>query len=127
MYMLGYAGMRVEDFLRLLGAHGVELLVDVRRFPTSKNPEFVQQRLREHLEGAGIAYLHLPELGGYRRGGYEAYTRTLEFRRGVERLLELARGRRVAVMCLEREQRHCHRRYIAEALIDSGVEVVELR
>ncbi len=127
MLMLGYAGMRIESFLKLLGRHGVEVLVDVRRFPRSKNPEFVQQRLREHLEAAGIAYVHLEELGGYRRGGYAAYATSPEFRRGIERLLELASERRVAVMCLERSQRWCHRRYIAQELRRRGVGVQELR
>ncbi|NOZ82950.1 MAG: DUF488 domain-containing protein [Euryarchaeota archaeon] len=122
-----HAGLCWNDFLSLLRMHGIEVLVDVRRFPRSKNPEFVQERLKQHLEAAGMRYLHLAELGGYRRGGYLAYTRSREFREGIERLMELAAAHRVAVMCLEKQQRWCHRRYIAQALASRGVEVVELR
>ena len=93
-------------------------MADVRRFPTSKkHPHFSRENLGPALKEAGIEYVFLgEELGGYRRGGYEAYTETEGFRRGLGRLEELAVQGKTAIMCAERDPRGCHRRYIAAAL-----------
>ena len=123
VFTIGYAKLTISDFISTLKKHGIEELIDVRSFPTSKKEDFRQERLKEHLRKAGIAYHHLKALGGYRKPSYLAYTATEEFRRGLEELIKRARQRRVAIMCLEDNPRYCHRRFIARELEKRGVEV----
>lgn len=128
VYTVGHSNLSLEEFLALLSGWGIELVVDVRRFPTSKkHPHFQREDLARALAHAGIGYVFMgEELGGYRKGGYEAYMRTVEFREGLGKLAELARGRKVAVMCAERDPRGCHRRFIAAALAAQGIRVVHI-
>lgn len=104
----------------------MELVVDVRAFPTSKWPEFVKENLEVTLPPKGIDYVHIRELGGYRRGGYEAYMRSEEFKLGLKRLKELARKKVAALMCVEAYPSGCHRRFIAKRLRGQGWEVVHI-
>jgi uncharacterized protein (DUF488 family) len=49
-----------------------------------------------------------------------------EFAAGLTRLLELAAGSKVAVMCAEADWRQCHRRLVADALVANDAEVIHL-
>src|SRR5436190_13130074 len=65
---LGHSTRTLDDFLSLLRTYGVTQVVDVRKMPRSAtNPQFNRETLPRVLRKAGIAYLHLPELGGLRR------------------------------------------------------------
>uniref|UniRef100_UPI002ADD56CC DUF488 domain-containing protein n=1 Tax=Thermoflexus sp. TaxID=1969742 RepID=UPI002ADD56CC len=64
---IGHSNRTLEDFLALLQAHGVEKVIDVRRFPNSRrHPHFNGPALAAALAAAGIGYRHIPELGGRR-------------------------------------------------------------
>jgi uncharacterized protein (DUF488 family) len=65
-------------------------------------------------------------LGEYRRGGYEKYTQSEPYKEGTRKLHELAEEANLAIMCLERSHRYCHRRFISETLEKMGVKVVHL-
>ncbi|HID86552.1 MAG TPA: DUF488 domain-containing protein [Anaerolineae bacterium] len=124
VFTLGTSTRSAEEFLDLLAHYGIETLVDVRRFPTSRFEHFKGENLAALLAGEGIEYVYLgEELGGYRAGGYEAYTASEAFARGLERLEALAATRRVAVACSERLPWKCHRRFIGRALAQRGWEV----
>ena len=119
--------------------HGVEGLVDVRTAPGSRRmPHFARASLEVELPARGIDYLHMPELGGLRKPqqgsvnsawrndsfrGYADYMQTGEFWGGVERLKELAAGKRTAIMCAEAVPWRCHRSLVADALTVEGVDV----
>jgi uncharacterized protein (DUF488 family) len=136
---VGHSNRPLEDFLRLLRAHGVTLLADVRKMPRSRsNPQFNRDTLPQALAEAGIGYVHLPALGGLRRPrpgspntawrnasfqGYADYMLTPEFEQGLQELLERARGQRAALMCAEAVPWRCHRSLIADALCARGVAV----
>jgi uncharacterized protein (DUF488 family) len=49
-----------------------------------------------------------------------------DFGTALERLVELARERRTAVMCAEAQWWRCHRRLLSDALLVREVEVVHL-
>ena len=67
LWTVGHSTRSVADFIALLGAHGIQLLVDVRTIPRSwHNPQFNFDSLTESLRQAGIHYLHMPALGGLR-------------------------------------------------------------
>lgn len=101
-------------------------------------PHFAKSALAEYMPAAGIAYTHVPELGGHRRPrrdsvngawrndgfrGYADYMQQPEFAAALDRLRELGRKRRTAIMCAEAVPWRCHRSLISDALTVAGVEV----
>jgi uncharacterized protein (DUF488 family) len=139
MMTIGHSNRPLEAFLALLKAHGVEVLVDVRTVPRSHhNPQFNREALPAPLAAAGVEYVHMLGLGGLRHArrdsintgwrnasfrGYADYMQTPEFAQNLEELLQLEKGRRVAVMCAESVPWRCHRSLIADALAVRGIEV----
>jgi uncharacterized protein (DUF488 family) len=126
---------------RLAGA-GIELVVDVRRFPGSRsNPDVAAEALAGWLPGAGIGYRWEARLGGRRRlppgepvadrwwtvaqfAAYAAHTRTPEFAAALTAVLAEAAGGTVAVMCSEYVWWRCHRRLIADVVeVTAGLSV----
>lgn len=141
LYTIGHSNVSADAFAEKLRAWGVELLVDVRRYPSSRrHPHFNRPALAADLEGRGIAYLHEERLGGHREPvagsphtaldggfrGYADYMGTPAFRQAVERLVTLAGERVTAVMCAEADPARCHRRYLSDALVARGIDVVHL-
>jgi uncharacterized protein (DUF488 family) len=142
LWTLGHSNRGWDEFLGLLQAHGIEALADVRRFPSSrKHPHFNGAHMARALAQAGIEYLPLPELGGRRRPrvdslntawrnasfrGYADYMETDEFKAGIERLLQLAKGKRTAVMCAEAVWWQCHRALISDYLQSRGIEIFHI-
>jgi len=90
------------------------------------------------MPAAGIAYMHMPELGGLRKPrpgsvnagwrndsfrGYADYMQTPEFWSALDRLRSLAAERRTAVMCAEAVPWRCHRSLISDAITAGGGDV----
>jgi uncharacterized protein (DUF488 family) len=127
VWTIGHSNRSIKYFLDLLGEHGIEVLVDVRRFPTSKVEQFKREEMERWLGDHGIDYVWMgEELGGYRRGRYKAYMETEQFKDGIERLLEIAKQKKVCIMCLEPNPKYCHRRYISAYLDRKGVNVMHI-
>jgi uncharacterized protein (DUF488 family) len=127
VWTIGHGNRSIEETLELLKEHEIQVLADVRRFPTSKVEHFKKENLKEWLCKQGIEYVWLGnEFGGYRQGGYGKHMRTKLFREGISRLIKLARSRRVCLMCKEVNPKYCHRRFIAEYLERRSVEVVHI-
>jgi uncharacterized protein (DUF488 family) len=139
---IGHSNQEPERFLESLRAHAVRLLVDIRRFPGSRRVAWASRdRLPELLAGAGIGYLHAPDLGGRRTPvpgspntgwrneafrGYADHMASPEFQAALDRLLALARQQPVAIMCAEAVPWRCHRSLVADALVARGAEVVQV-
>lgn len=127
VYTLGTSTRDSEEFLDLLRNNDIEMVVDVRRFPTSKFEHFRQDQLSELLAKAGIEYSYLgKELGGYRSQGYRAFVDTDEFKQGLDQLERIAEQKRAAVICAERFPWRCHRRFISLELEKHGWKVVHI-
>jgi len=128
-----------------LASAGVEVVIDVRRFPGSRNnSDVAREALEGWLPGLGIGYRWDERLGGRRRlvpgepvvdgwwtvaqfAAYAAHTRTADFGAALDELLAEARTRSVAVMCSESVWWRCHRRLIADvAVLARGVPVSHL-
>lgn len=136
---IGHSTRSAEEFLALLQAHGVTGIADVRTVPRSRrHPHFSRESLSAFLQQHGIAYTHLPALGGLRKParhstnigwrvegfrGYADHMQSGEFRAGLDELLAFAHQALVAVMCAEAKWWQCHRQLIADALVARGVEV----
>lgn len=126
IYALGYGNWKkLEEFVRCLKTLEIYVLVDVRRFPKSKNSDFTRENLEIALPKSRIKYECMSEtLGGFRRGGYQKHVETEEYKRGIKRLLEMAKESNIAIMCVEPNYKYCHRRFIMQTLSDTGVNVV---
>src|ERR1700754_3073353 len=117
MLTIGHSTLSIEAFLRALQDNGVELLVDVRRFPGSRrHPQFGQEALFDSLRAAGIAAEWREGLGGRRAAskdsintgwressfrGYADYMQTEAWRKEINWLVEAAASRKTVVMCAE--------------------------
>jgi len=124
IYTIGYGARSKASFLHLLRKHKIEVLVDVRRWPSSKIEEFRRDFMERWLQESSIRYVWMgSSLGGFRKGGYEKYMADAEFQNGVKELLKIASQNRVCIMCREVSPKGCHRKYIARYLRGLGVVV----
>jgi uncharacterized protein (DUF488 family) len=65
LFTIGHSTRTIAELVALLRQVAVDLLVDVRSIPRSRtNPQFNADTLAAALVDAGIAYRHLPALGG---------------------------------------------------------------
>ena len=139
IHTVGHSTRAIEDFVELLGAHGVVQLADVRTIPASRrHPQFSRDALSASLAAAGIEYRHVAALGGLRTPrkdsantawrhqgfrGYADYMETPAFEDAIHELVEWSQRAPTAVMCAEAVWWQCHRRLLADALVAHGVEV----
>lgn len=145
IYTIGHSTRPIDAFIDLLRRSAIDLVVDVRTVPRSRtNPQYNRDDVRASLSAAGIGYEHIPELGGLRGRSretpstqnafwqnasfhnYADYAMGDTFRQGLDKLREIARTRRVAIMCSEAVWWRCHRRIIADYLVHSGQSVFHI-
>ena len=139
IFTIGYEGATMDEFLSALKEAGVERVIDVRALPLSRRPGFSKTPLKGALEQAGIEYVHLKALGtpadgrSAARAGRHAdleriYAGQLELPEAMvqsAQMLELAAEKPSALLCFERDPKHCHRTLLVSAVAD-GAEVVDL-
>ena len=145
VFTIGHSTRSIGEFVDLLRVGAVELVVDIRTVPRSRtNPAYNLDRLPAGLLAYRIAHSRIVELGGLRKKSktipaevngywtnrsfhnYADYALSDEFRSGLERLVDLAAGRRVAIMCSEAVWWRCHRRIVADYLLQAGKHVLHL-
>lgn len=142
VFTVGHSTHPIDEFVRILDAHGIDRIVDVRTIPKSRhNPQFMEQALAESLPSAGIDYGRMEALGGLRHTvadsvnmgwqnasfrGYADYMQTPQFAAAVDELLAVAETQRVAIMCAEAVPWRCHRSLIGDALLVRGVDVIDI-
>jgi uncharacterized protein (DUF488 family) len=130
---IGHSSLTYERFVELLHEAAVTAIADVRTAPYSKySPQFNRENLRDELRLDNISYVFLgEELGGRPRDAhcfhngvadYEKMAKTVDFQRGLDRVLEGARKYRIAMMCSEQDPLDCHRcLLVGRALHERGV------
>jgi uncharacterized protein (DUF488 family) len=142
VFTVGHSTRPIEELLALLAGAGIRTLIDVRRFPGSRrHPQFSRDALAASLAGAGIGYVHEPDLGGRRNPrpdspntawrvaafrGYADHMDTPEFQAALERLIARSAAETVAILCAEAVPWRCHRRLIADALVARGLTVLHI-
>lgn len=117
IYSVGYEGLTVAALVDRLSSAQVTTLVDVRLTPSSRRPGFSKKSLSAALEAADIAYVHERLLGNppenrdsFRKGdgtdGRRHMRELLDNGSGeaLQRLVDLADGDRIAVLCVERKR-----------------------
>lgn len=145
IYTVGHSTRTIPEFVDLLRAGSVEMVVDIRTVPRSRtNPQFNPDVLAPELARSQIGYTHCRELGGLRSRSktvpaavngfwvnqsfhnYSDYALSTEFQLGLSRLLERSANARCAIMCSEAVWWRCHRRIVADYLLHRGHRVFHL-
>jgi uncharacterized protein (DUF488 family) len=143
LYTVGHSTRSLDDLIEALKAHQIQTLVDIRAFPMSRRlPQFNRESLEKSLPTAGIRYVWMKALGGYRKKGcedspniglrnasfrnYADYMLTSEFKEAMAQLVALAEGSRTAYMCAERVYFRCHRMLVSDWLVAHGHEVMHI-
>jgi uncharacterized protein (DUF488 family) len=143
LYTVGHSTRTLDDLIETLRAHEIQTLVDIRAFPASRRlPQFNRESLEKSLPEAGIRYVWMKALGGYRKKilpesphialrndsfrNYADYMLTPEFEKAADELVALAEQSRTAYMCAERVYFHCHRMLVSDWLVGHGHEVLHI-
>jgi uncharacterized protein (DUF488 family) len=143
IFTIGHSTHALKEFMDMLEAYDVELLVDVRHYPGSRRfPHFNKERLQKSLNKRGIDYLHLEKLGGRRKlnkdsdlnlgwrspqfRGYADYMQTIEFNEALKELMSVAKTKVTVIMCAEAVPWRCHRSLIADALLARKIQVFDI-
>jgi uncharacterized protein (DUF488 family) len=143
LYTIGHSTRALDELVEALRAHQIQTLVDIRAFPMSRRlPQFKRESLEKSLPAAGIHYVWMKALGGYRKKiseesphvalrntsfrNYADYTLTEEFERAIAELVALAESSRTAYMCAERVFFRCHRMLVSDWLAAHGHEVMHI-
>jgi uncharacterized protein (DUF488 family) len=143
LYTIGHSTRTLEDLVETLQAHAIRTLVDIRAFPMSRRlPQFNRESLEKNLPAAGVRYIWMKALGGYRKKiredspniglrnasfrNYADYMLTAEFESAMAELVASADDAPTAYMCAERVYVRCHRKLISDWLAAHGHEVMHI-
>ncbi|MBU4317572.1 MAG: DUF488 domain-containing protein [Proteobacteria bacterium] len=130
LYTLGYEGLDSRRFVSLLKRHGVDVVADVRKLPLSRKKGFSKTQLKELLNSNSIQYLNFQELGASKElrnelcqsGNYKAFFKKFQNgltskKEALETLHSMVNsGKKVSLLCFERDPRQCHRKIVAEEI-----------
>jgi uncharacterized protein (DUF488 family) len=139
IFTIGYEATTMDAFLAALKAAGVEQVIDVRALPLSRRPGFSKTILAATLADSGIGYVHLKALGtpkpgrdAAKKGDWRTMERVYAGQLGLPeahaqaaRLRDLAAQKPSALLCFERDPKHCHRTMLLREE-GEGFEVVDL-
>jgi len=127
---IGYEGSNIDDFLETLVNLKVDTVLDVRELPLSRKRGFSKTSLAEALAAVGVAYRHeralgcppdirnrLKESGDYRRY-FAEFNKYLGGQLAIIEQVVSELDGRVALLCYERDADFCHRRSVAERMMD---------
>lgn len=145
VFTIGHSTRTIAQFVDLLRAGDVALVVDIRTVPRSRtNPQYNLDVLPGELAPYQIGHLRIAELGGLRGRqaavppdinaywinqsfhNYADYALSDGFRSGLAQLLDVAAERPTAIMCSEALWWRCHRRLVSDYLIHADRTVYHL-
>jgi uncharacterized protein (DUF488 family) len=143
LYTIGHSTRTLDELIAVLKAHSIQTLVDIRAFPMSRRlPHFNREALEAALSKAGVHYVWMKSLGGYRKKvrkdspntalrndsfrNYADYLLTPEFEAAAAELLRLAEHSRTAYMCAEKAWFRCHRMLVSDWLAAHGHTVLHI-
>lgn len=121
VYHIGYQGRDLAGFLDVLKKNLIDVLVDLREKPYSRQKGFSGRQLARSLADVDVGYRWMGDrLGGFTLG-YNDWVKALP------EIAELATKSTVCIMCMERNPNECHRKQLVRILEDKhGVVGVAL-
>lgn len=143
IHTIGHSTRDLADFSRVLQAHELDVLVDIRAFPMSRrHPQFNREALELWLPEIGLEYKWMQALGGRRKKtlqespnvalrndsfrNYADYMLSEPFQRAANEVIALAENKRVAIMCAERVYFQCHRMLVSDYFTAHGHTVLHI-
>lgn len=138
---IGYETDTQNGLIKRLQAAEVELVVDVRAVASSRKAGFSKTLLGNSLNAEGVDYLHLRALGTPKPGReaaragrvdemrriFEAHLEEPEAQLALAQATDLAKRKRIALLCYEDDPNCCHRKIVADHIRESlRCEVVDL-
>lgn len=138
---IGYETDTQNGLIQRLKAADVELVVDVRAVASSRKAGFSKTLLGDSLKAEGVGYLHLRPLGTPKAGRdaaragrtdemrqiFNAHLEEPEAQLALAQATELAKDKRIALLCYEDDPNCCHRQIVADRIRASlKCEVVDL-
>jgi len=142
LFTIGYEQAVVGNVIDELAEAKVDVVIDTRAVAASRKPGFSKRQLAAGLDERGIGYLHLQGLGTPKEGReaarsgkmdklfkiYSAHLKTARAQEELDELTTLAKsGKRLCLLCFERDHTQCHRQWIAEEVqARTGMPVTHL-
>src|SRR5216684_2223663 len=145
VFTIGHSTRDLAEFSRILQAHDIRLLEDIRAFPASRRyPHFNREQLELWLPEIGVDYIWEKDLGGRRTRqmprdqspnlalrndsfrNYADYMLSPQFQAAVQRLVEWAAQRNTVIMCAEALYFRCHRMLVSDYLVSQGHTVLHI-
>ncbi|MHA1919365.1 MAG: DUF488 domain-containing protein, partial [Promethearchaeota archaeon] len=139
IFLIGYEGRDVDEFMHELILNNIQILIDIRYNPHSMKYNFNKNRLEKTLKNIQIEYIHIPELGiapKFRKDLknqqdyevlFEKYRSELHNKeKYLQRIRDLANNKRIALMCFEKNVLQCHRREVGNYLKNLGENVCSI-
>jgi uncharacterized protein (DUF488 family) len=145
IFTIGHSTRDLADFSRILQAHDIRLLQDIRAFPAARRyPHFNRKQLELWLPEIGVDYMWEKDLGGRRKRqmprdqspnvalrndsfrNYADYMLSPQFQAAVQRLVAHAAQRKTVIMCAEALYFHCHRMLVSDYLVSEGHTVLHI-
>ena len=142
IYTIGHSNRSKNEFIKILKKFEIQVLIDVRRFPTSKFEHFRRENLIKHLADVGISYFWFKDLGGYRKKimdkspnvairslgfrNYADYMMTERFKSEIKKMERIIGEKKAVIMCAEKLYWKCHRKFISDYLTYLGHTVLHI-
>ena len=145
VFTIGYSTRDLADFSRILQAHDIRLLEDIRAFPASRRyPHFNREQLELWLPEIGVDYVWEKDLGGRRNQqmprdqspnvalrndsfrNYADYMLSPQFEAAVTRLVKRAEKCNTVIKCAEALYFRCHRMLVSDYLASQGHTVLHI-
>lgn len=131
VFTIGYEGKTIDRYLDELILNNITVLADVRKNPQSRKHGFSKSQLQGYVNGAGIQYMHLGDLGvpsHLRQNLKDETSYTNLFNTYSQEILPnnqsaiaelkaiIDTNKRVALTCFEADPRQCHRFHLVRYL-----------
>jgi uncharacterized protein (DUF488 family) len=142
LFTIGYEQATVSRVIDELKRAKVDTVIDTRAVAASRKPGFSKRQLAAGLDERGVGYLHLQKLGTPKEGReaarkgkidtlfkiYSKHLKTAGAQEELDELTALAKsGKRLCLLCFERDHKECHRQWIAEIIEErTGASVEHL-
>ncbi len=142
VFTIGHSTRSIDEFVEILKHYHITELIDIRTIPKSRhNPQFNEHELAHALRNHHIGYRHEKHLGGLRHAhkdsinmawenlsfrGFADYMQRDEFHEALQKLIEIAHEKTVAIMCAEAVPWRCHRSLIGDALLVYDIDVEDI-
>ena len=130
IYLAGYEGLQIDEFLDLILRSGIKQIVDIRSNPIARRYGFHKSTLAGLCKKVGLKYQHIPELGissvlrsdAKTKDDYlnlfSLYTNKIipSQEESIKHIIDLITSLPSVLVCMEEEPNMCHRYYLAQHL-----------